>query len=130
MCTAGKDLPAVPKYSATRGTERVECSRTKGVVKVTSKKLWRKKNIHKGVEVHMKARGTVLSRRIAHAATVSDWGSLHVGERVEIIKQAHVIAAGEVEEISRSGNVLWLVCGGAAESQLFMKSDGVQVRRM
>jgi hypothetical protein len=46
-----------------------------------------------------------------------------VGERVEIIKHAHVIAAGEVEEISRSG-------GGAHESQLFMKSDGVQVRRM
>jgi len=92
--------------------------------------LWRKKNIHKGVEVQMKARGAVLSRRIAHAATVSDWGSLHVGERIEIIKHAHVIAAGEVEEISRSGNVLWLICGGGHESQLFMKSDGVQVRRM
>lgn len=53
-----------------------------------------------------------------------------MGERVEIIKHAHVIAAGEVEEVSRSGNVLWLICGGAAESQLFLKSDGVQVRRM
>jgi hypothetical protein len=99
-------------------------------VKVTSKRLWRKKNIHKGVEVQMKARGAVLSRRIALAATVSNWGSLRVGERVEIIKHAHVIAAGEVEEVSRSGNVLWLVCGGAHESQLFMRSDGVQVRRM
>ena len=128
MCTAGKQLPAVPKYFATRRTQPGECSRTKGVVKVTSKRLWRK-NIHKGVEVQMKARGAVLSRRIAHAATVSDWGSLHVGERIEIIKHAHVIAAGEVEEISRSGNVLWLICGGAHESQLFMKSDGVQVRR-
>ncbi|HKS01511.1 MAG TPA: hypothetical protein VJS86_07525 [Arthrobacter sp.] len=78
----------------------------------------------------MKARGAVLSRRMAQAATVSEWGSLHVGERVEIIKHAHVIAAGEVEEVSRSGNVLWLVSGGAHESQLFMKSDGVQVRRM
>jgi hypothetical protein len=92
--------------------------------------LWRKTNIHKGVEVQMKARGAVLSRRIAQAAMVSDWGSLHVGERVEIVKHAHVIAAGEVEEVSRSGNVLWLVSGGAHESQLFMKSDGVQVRRM
>lgn len=90
--------------------------------------LWRK-NIYKGVEVQMKARGAVLSRRIAHAATVSDWGSLHPGERVEILKHAHVIASGEVEEISRSGNVLWLVGGGHSESQLFMKSDGVQVRR-
>lgn len=86
-------------------------------------------NIHKGVEVHMKARGAVLSRRNAHTATVSDWGSLHAGERVEIIKHAHVIAAGEVEEVSRSGNVLWLVSSGISETQLFMKSDGVQVRR-
>ena len=77
----------------------------------------------------MKARGAVLSRRIAHTATVSDWGSLHAGERVEIIKHAHVIAAGEVEEVSQSGNVLWLVPSGPAEKQLFLKSDGVQVRR-
>jgi hypothetical protein len=90
--------------------------------------LWRK-NIYKGVEVQMKARGAVLSRRIAHAATVSDWGLLHPGERVEILKHAHVVASGEVEEISRSGNVLWLVGGGHSESQPFMKSDGVQVRR-
>jgi len=67
---------------------------------------------------------------MAQTATVSEWGSLHVGERVEIIKHAHVIAAGEVEEVSLSGNVLWLVSGGAHESQPFMKSDGVQVRRM
>jgi hypothetical protein len=77
----------------------------------------------------MKARGTVLSRRIAFAATVSDWRSLKAGERVEILKHAHVVAAGEVEEISVSGNVLWLVPSGPTETQLFMKSDGVQVRR-
>ena len=77
----------------------------------------------------MKARGTVLSRRIAHAGTVSDWGTLKPGERVEILKHAHVIAAGEVEEVSLSGNVLWLVSSGPSETQLFMKSDGVAVRR-
>ncbi|XAS68808.1 hypothetical protein V3C33_05900 [Micrococcaceae bacterium Sec5.7] len=77
----------------------------------------------------MKARGAVLSRRMAHAGTVSDWGSLKAGERVEILKHAHVVAAGEVEEVSRSGNVLWLVPTGPSEAQLFMKSDGVQVRR-
>jgi hypothetical protein len=77
----------------------------------------------------MKARGTVLSRRMAIAATVSDWRTLKAGERVEILKHAHVIAAGEVEEISVSGNVLWLVPSAPSESQLFMKSDGVQVRR-
>ena len=60
------------------GTGPPKCSRTEGVVKVTSTMLWRK-NIHKGVEVQMKARGAVLSRRIAHAATVSDWGSLQAG---------------------------------------------------
>lgn len=50
----------------------------------------------------MKARGTVLSRRMAFAATVSDWRTLKAGERVEILKHAHVVAAGEVEEISVS----------------------------
>ena len=77
----------------------------------------------------MKARGTVLSRRAACAATVTDWRNLKAGERVEILKHAHVVAAGEVEEVSVSGNVLWLVPSGPADTELFMKSDGVQVRR-
>jgi hypothetical protein len=66
---------------------------------------------------------------MAFAATVSDWRSLKAGDRVEILKHAHVVAAGEVEEISVSGNVLWLVPSAPSETQLFMKSDGVQVRR-
>ncbi|WP_457967955.1 hypothetical protein M1E17_02765 [Arthrobacter sp. D1-29] len=77
----------------------------------------------------MKARGAVLSRRNAHPATISDWGTLSPGDRVEIIKHAHVIATGEVEEVSKSGNVLWLVPASPSEKQLFLKSDGVQVRR-
>jgi len=77
----------------------------------------------------MKARGTVLSRRTSFAATVSDWRTLKAGERVEILKHAHVVAAGEVEEVSVSGNVLWLVPSAPSETQLFMKSDGVHVRR-
>ena len=77
----------------------------------------------------MKARGTVLSRRLASAATVSDWSGLRVGERGEIVKHAQVIAAGEVEEVSVSGNVLWLVREGPSERQLFLQSDGVEVRR-
>jgi hypothetical protein len=77
----------------------------------------------------MKARGTVLSKRMAFAHTISDWRTLKAGERVEILKHAHVVAAGEVEEISVSGNVLWLVPAVPSETQLFMKSDGVQVRR-
>ncbi|QCB95764.1 hypothetical protein E5206_01490 [Arthrobacter sp. PAMC25564] len=77
----------------------------------------------------MKARGTVLSRRQASATTVSDWRSLKAGDRVEILKHAQALAAGEVEEISMSGNVLWLVPADPSETQIFLKSDGVQVRR-
>ncbi|MET1065546.1 MAG: hypothetical protein ABWX85_11325 [Arthrobacter sp.] len=77
----------------------------------------------------MKARGTVISRRLASSATISDWRSLKAGDRVEILKHAQVLAAGEVEEVSVSGNVLWLVPAVPPETQLFLKSDGVQVRR-
>lgn len=76
----------------------------------------------------MKARGTVMSRRLASAATVSDWRSLKSGDRVEILKHAQVLAAGEIEEVSSSGNVLWLVPADPAETHIFLKSDGVQVR--
>ena len=67
----------------------------------------------------MKARGTVMSRRTAFAATVSDWRSLKAGDRVEILKHAQVLAAGEVEEVSSSGNVLWLVPGGTVRRRSF-----------
>ncbi|GAA4049626.1 hypothetical protein GCM10023063_41650 [Arthrobacter methylotrophus] len=81
----------------------------------------------------MKARGTVLSRRIAQSAVVSNWGSLKVGERIEVLRHAHVVAAGEVQEVSGSGNVVWLEPAGPgadeAAKQLFMKSDGVVLRR-
>lgn len=70
-----------------------------------------------------------MSRRTAFAATVSDWRSLKMGDRVEILKHAQLLAAGEVEEVSSSGNVLWLVPEAPSETQLFLKSDGVQVRR-
>lgn len=70
-----------------------------------------------------------MSRRLASATTVSDWRSLKTGDQVEILKHAQVLAAGEVEEVSVSGNVLWLVPAGPSETQLFLKSDGVQVRR-
>jgi hypothetical protein len=48
---------------------------------------------------------------------------------VEILKHAQVIATGDVEEVSESGNVLWLVPADPSEKQIFLKSDGVQVRR-
>lgn len=78
----------------------------------------------------MKARGTVMSRRRESAATVSDWRGLRAGDRVEILKHAQILAAGEVEEVSLSGNVLWLVPADPSETQLFLKSDGVGVRRV
>ncbi|XAS64344.1 hypothetical protein ACOM2C_13995 [Pseudarthrobacter sp. So.54] len=83
----------------------------------------------------MKARGTVLSKRTASANTVFDWRGLVAGDRVEILKHAQVLAAGSVEEVSISGNVLWLVPTdpsvppAPAETRLFLKSDGVEVRR-
>jgi len=81
----------------------------------------------------MKARGAVLSRRSAHSATVSDWRTLNVGESVEVVKYAHVIATGRIEEISSSGNVVWLEHSGPGVTEegkeLFMKSDGVTLRR-
>jgi hypothetical protein len=77
----------------------------------------------------MKARGTVIARRLASTARVSDWRSLKPGDRVEILKHAQVLTAGEVEEVSVSGNVLWLVPPDPSETHLFLKSDGVQVRR-
>jgi hypothetical protein len=77
----------------------------------------------------MKARGAVLSRRNVHSATISDWRTLRAGDQVEIIKHAHVVAEGVVEEVSQSGNVLWLVPAGPSEKELFLKSDGVAVRR-
>ena len=77
----------------------------------------------------MKARGTVMSRRLASVSAVSDWRSLKAGDQVEILKHAQVLAAGEVEEVSLSGNVLWLVPEAPSETQLFLKSDGVEVRR-
>ncbi|BAS07054.1 hypothetical protein AHiyo4_04760 [Arthrobacter sp. Hiyo4] len=56
-------------------------------------------------------------------------GNAQSRDRVEIIKHAHVIAAGEVEEVSQSGNVLWLVPATPSEKELFLKSDGVEIRR-
>ena len=83
---------------------------------------------HKGVNVYMKARGAVLTRRGTHQAPVENWGVLRAGDTVEIVRHAQVIASGEVEEVSLSGNVLWIVPAGH-ERQLFLKSEGVLVRR-
>lgn len=80
----------------------------------------------------MKARGTVMPRRLTAATTVADWRSLKAGDRVEVFKHAQILAAGEIEEVSLSGNVFWLVPADPAipsETGLFLKSDGVQVRR-
>jgi hypothetical protein len=82
-----------------------------------------------GSEEAMKARGAVLSRRGAYQAPVENWAELAVGEVVEVVRHAQVVARGTVEEVSLSGNVLWILPQGPQERQLCLKSDGVIVRR-
>ena len=77
----------------------------------------------------MKARGAVLSRRGAYQAPVENWAELAVGEFVEVMRHAQVVARGKVEEDSISGTVLWILPQGPQDRQLCLKSDGVIVRR-
>ncbi|NUP74680.1 MAG: hypothetical protein HOQ07_08550 [Sinomonas sp.] len=77
----------------------------------------------------MKARGAVLTRRSAHQAPIADWTELRAEDPIEIIKHAQVVASGRVEEVSLSGNVLWIKAEGDEARRLFLKSDGVLVRR-
>jgi hypothetical protein len=77
----------------------------------------------------MKARGAVLTRRSAYQAPVENWTELAMGEFVEVVRHAQVVARGRVEEVSLSGNVLWILPQGPHERQLCLKSDGVIVRR-
>ncbi len=74
----------------------------------------------------MQARETIQERR-KHAA-LSDWRELQEGEPVNIVRQARIIAQGRVEEVSGSGGVLWIV-DEQSQTQTFLKSDGVLVRR-
>jgi hypothetical protein len=74
----------------------------------------------------MKARETSTRRR-KHPA-MSDWHELQRGEIVNILRNAKVIARGQVDEVSDSGGVLWIL-DEESESQTFLKSDGVLVQR-
>jgi hypothetical protein len=74
----------------------------------------------------MKAREAIKVRRM-HAA-LSDWRELKGGEQVSVVRNARVVAQGRVEEVSGSGGVLWIV-DEESETQTFLKSDGVLVRR-
>lgn len=77
----------------------------------------------------MKARGAVLTRRSEHQAPLADWTDLRAEDPVEVVKHAQVVATGRVEEVSLSGNVLWLMAEDAEARSLFLKSDRVLVRR-
>jgi hypothetical protein len=77
----------------------------------------------------MKARGAVLTRRGTHQAPLTNWTELRAEDPVEIVKHAQIVAVGRVEEVSLSGNVLWLMEEGSEPRRLFLKSDGVLVRR-
>lgn len=76
----------------------------------------------------MKARQMILARKSAYRP-VSDWTLLQVGEAVELLRHARVVACGRVEEVSVSGTVLWIAGGAAVGERNFVKSDGVFVRR-
>lgn len=75
----------------------------------------------------MKARSTVNARQSKHA--VANWSDLRTGDRIEVIKDARAIMAGRAEEVSASGNLLWVASEGTGRGQSFAKSDGVSVRR-
>ena len=78
----------------------------------------------------MKARGTVMSRRLASASggfRLARASRSAIGSKSSSTHR--FMAAGEVEEVSLSGNVLWLVPADRPRTQLFLKSDGVEVRR-
>ncbi|MDJ0320647.1 hypothetical protein [Pseudarthrobacter sp. PS3-L1] len=78
----------------------------------------------------MKARGTLLSRRGSTSAADADWTVLRPGDQVEIAKHAQTVATGEVEEVSQSGNVIWLVADGQTDNPHFTKSDGIVIRKI
>lgn len=77
----------------------------------------------------MKARTAVIANRTAHKAALTDWTELQEGDPVEIIKNAQTIEKGLTEEVSLSGNVLWLKAEGVETRRLYAKSDGVLIRR-
>ncbi|MDP9882990.1 hypothetical protein J2W21_000469 [Sinomonas atrocyanea] len=60
---------------------------------------------------------------------MENWAELAVGEVVEVVRHAQVVGRGTVEEVSLSGNVLWILPQGPQDRQLCLKSDGVIVRR-
>jgi hypothetical protein len=74
----------------------------------------------------MKARDVYKRQR--NNALLSDWRELRDGERVNILRNARIIAQGRVEEVSESGGVLWIV-NDRSENQAFLKSDGIFVHR-
>ena len=74
----------------------------------------------------MKARKTSWAAR--RNAALTDWRELRHGEPVNIVRNAQIIARGQVEEVSESGRVLWIV-DNQSETQAFLASDGVLVQR-
>ncbi|MDJ0354930.1 hypothetical protein [Paenarthrobacter sp. PH39-S1] len=63
-------------------------------------------------------------------AKLKSWACLVIGESVEIVRGAEVVCAGYVDDVSLSGNVLWIGPFGSSDRLLFVADDGVRVRRM
>jgi hypothetical protein len=70
-----------------------------------------------------------VGKRPGHPSELEDWTELQEGDPVEIIKNARTIGKGLIEEVSASGNVLWLRADGIETRRLYTKSEGVLVRR-
>jgi hypothetical protein len=59
---------------------------------------------------------------------LTNWQELQEGDLVRILRDAKTVSEGSVEEVSRSGRVLWIV-NAQSQSESFFKSDGVLVQR-
>jgi uncharacterized Zn ribbon protein len=73
----------------------------------------------------MKVRTTVENRR---RSILRDWRELQTGDDVTIVKDAKVVATGQVEEVSNSGRVLWIK-NTTSQTEVFMMSEGAFVQR-
>lgn len=58
----------------------------------------------------------------------ADWHELQSGERVYILKNSQVISAGQVEEVSDSGRVLW-ISNSSSRTEFYTMSEGISVQR-
>jgi hypothetical protein len=67
---------------------------------------------------------------IASPASLKSWASLVIGDSVEVRRAGEIVCAGRVDDVSLSGNVLWVRPAAPAERQLFVAAQDFMVRRL